>query len=196
MLPLLAAGSKNLSTFVSAKERVLSWRQQLLETGVVGILDLGQKWVWLKWYYCTNPLPSQSCAGCRPESAVSNRMVEHQASYRITASRTRSVKESNCWSRRGEFVLSSPWKWWETRFGYNLKSTDSISKVLMQFGTKYCQEYSFSQTAFKDLGCFKGLWAWQHTSPGQRLFLLLALPSAGHFLEYGCGLFVWGLRGL
>lgn len=56
---LLAAGSKNLSTFVSAKERVLSLRQQLLETGVVGMLDIGQNWVWLKWYYCTNPLPSQ-----------------------------------------------------------------------------------------------------------------------------------------
>ena len=39
---LLAAGSKNLSTFVSAKERVLSLRQQLLETGVVGLLDIGQ----------------------------------------------------------------------------------------------------------------------------------------------------------
>lgn len=39
---LLAAGSKNLSTFVSAKERVLSLRQQLLETGVVGMLDVGQ----------------------------------------------------------------------------------------------------------------------------------------------------------
>lgn len=37
---LLATGSKNLSTFVSAKERVLSWRQQLLETGVAGILRL------------------------------------------------------------------------------------------------------------------------------------------------------------
>lgn len=39
---LLGAGSKNLSTFVSAKERVLSLRQQLLETGVVGMLDIGQ----------------------------------------------------------------------------------------------------------------------------------------------------------
>lgn len=39
---LLAAGSKNLSTFVSAKERVLSLRRQLLETGVVGMLDIGQ----------------------------------------------------------------------------------------------------------------------------------------------------------
>lgn len=39
---LLAAGSKNLSTFVSTKERVLSLRRQLLETGVVGMLDIGQ----------------------------------------------------------------------------------------------------------------------------------------------------------
>jgi len=42
---LLAARSKNLSTFVSAKEGVLSWRWQLLETGVVGILDIGQNCV-------------------------------------------------------------------------------------------------------------------------------------------------------
>lgn len=37
---LSAAGSQNLSTFVSAEEKVL--RQQLLETGVVGMLDIGQ----------------------------------------------------------------------------------------------------------------------------------------------------------
>lgn len=39
---LLAAGSKNLTSFVSAKEKVLSLRQQLLEAGVVGMLDVGQ----------------------------------------------------------------------------------------------------------------------------------------------------------
>lgn len=39
---LLTAGSKNLTSFVSAKEKVLSLRQQLLEAGVVGMLDVGQ----------------------------------------------------------------------------------------------------------------------------------------------------------
>lgn len=119
-------------------------------------------------------------------------MVEREASYGITASRTRSVKESTCWSRRGDLCWAA--SEWDANplfsthlcwlpFGYNSKSIDLISMVLMQFGTKYCQEYSFSQTAFKDLGCFKGSWAWWHTSPGWRLFLLSAVPRAGHFLE-------------
>lgn len=42
---LLAARSKNLSTFVFAKEGVLGWRWQILETGVVGILDIRENCV-------------------------------------------------------------------------------------------------------------------------------------------------------
>lgn len=34
---LLAARSKSLSTFVSAKEKVLTWRWQVLETGGVNL---------------------------------------------------------------------------------------------------------------------------------------------------------------
>lgn len=110
--PVLAAGSKSLSTFVSDKERVLSWRWQWLETGMVGILDTRQNWVWLQWCYCTNPLPSWgSVRGAVLAAvlnlAVSHGMVEHQACH-IAASRTRSVKErATCWPRRGDLFWAA-----------------------------------------------------------------------------------------
>lgn len=182
---LLAAGSKTWSTFVSAKERVLSLRQQLLETGVVGMLDIGQNWVWLKWYYCTNPLPSQGQCMALFWLPALNRAVS--TGWWSTRPLPHScIQNKVCYRESNLLIAEGDLSWAALRVMQSPSSLlcwlllATICKALTwspKFGSlapNAAKNMPFLKLLLKTLDAFisKGPRAWLYTSPGQRLFLL------------------------